>query len=163
MKANRLSVLITATAILLAPLTLRASGEGISVDPLKPKDVNSDGAFWTWFLPKSGSGKVVKIAEMDMGDEGHMVLRINGNIQRLMKRSGTWRPERASGPRVGDVCEEVWGNATYVMTLSYKMTNSGEEYSAFSGQMEVSPSSTAWRAGMHAAPAVLKVEGETGS
>jgi len=149
-------------ALLLASVTLHASGDIIRVDQLKKSDVASDGVFWVWFLPRSGSGKVAKVAEMDMADEGRVVMRINGKIERLMRRGETWRPQRTTGPRVGDSCEEVWGNSTYVMTLSYKMTKSGEGYSAFSGQMEVSLTSTAWRAGMRAEPAVLKVEGETG-
>lgn len=162
MKITKVSLNI-ALALFFASATLHASGDTIRVDRLKPGDVNSDGVFWIWFLPKSGAEKVAKVAEMDMSDDSRMVLRINGKVERLMKRSETWRPQRTSGPRVGDVCEEIWGNATYVMTLSYRLTKSGEEYSAFSGQMEVSPTSTAWRAGMRAEPAVLKVQGETGS
>lgn len=140
---------------------LCAAGEApLCIDPLKPNDATSDGAFWVWFLRKSGAGKVTKVAQLDISE---LVVRINGELQRLINRSTTWSPERQRGPRVGDTCVEIWGNSTYVIELSYEMTKSEYEYSAFKGKMEASLTSTAVRAGLEGTPAVLDVEGETGS
>lgn len=150
---------LAAVSFLLTGSANAAEGR-LRVDPIKPGDVNSDGAFCVWFLPKSSPGKPTKVAEMD-GSE--MVVRINGKLERLMSRSTTWLPQRQRGPQVGDTCEEIWANSSFVIELSYKMTKSEYEFSAYSGQMRVSYSSTAWRAGMRAAPAVLDVDGETGS
>jgi hypothetical protein len=164
MKARTLTRFLAVMFAAAASLTvLCAAGDApLQVDPLKSNDVTSDGVSWVWFLPKSGSGKVTKVAELDMATN-ELVIRIDGELQRLMKRSETWNPERQTGPRAGDTCVEIWGNSTYVLELFYKQTKSEYEHSSFKGKMEVSLSSAAVRAGYAGSPAVLDVEGETGS
>jgi hypothetical protein len=130
-----------------------APAMGLRVDPLQPDDVVPDGAWFFWFRAGSNAADSEKVAELDLSN-GDLVLRINGELERLRKRSETWNPSRDRGPTVGDRGEEVWSNARVEVRLSFQVTEAEHEFSRFAGQMRVSADGQT---------VVLMVEGETGA
>ncbi|MFM8457702.1 MAG: TIR domain-containing protein [Chthoniobacterales bacterium] len=125
----------------------------LRVGSLQPGDVVADGAWFFWFRPEHGSDRSEKVAELDLAT-GELVLRINGKLERLRRRSETWNPSRDRGPTVGDQGEEVWFNARVEVRLSFQITEAEHEFSRFAGQMRVSAEGQT---------VVLMVEGETGA
>lgn len=130
-----------------------ASAAGLRVDPLQPGDVVSDGAWYVWLRPGSDPEKPEKLAELDLAT-GELVVRINGQTERLQKRSENWNPPRDRGAVVGDQGEEVWSNARVEVRLSFQVAQTEHEFMSFAGQMRVSAGGET---------SVLMVQGETGS
>lgn len=126
---------------------------GLRIDPLQPGDVVSDGAWFVWLRPGSEPEKSEKVAELDLAT-GELAVRINGQTERLQKRSENWTPPRDRGPVVGDQGEEVWSNARVEVRLSFQLTETKYELTRFAGQMRVSADGET---------TVLMVQGETGS
>lgn len=128
---------------------------GLRIDPLQSGDVVTDGAWLVWMRPGSGPDQAAKVAELDLAT-GELVMRINGRLERLQKRSEKWNPSRDAGPSVGDQGEEVWANATTEVRLSFQLVqaDSENEFSRFAGQMRVAAGGET---------SVLMVEGETGA
>jgi len=126
---------------------------GVRVDPLQPDDVVPDGIWFFWSRPGSESGKSEKVAELDVASE-ELVVRINGQQERLQKRSEKWNPPRDRGPIAGDEGEEVWSNARVEVQLFFRILQAEHGLTRYAGQMSVSASGET---------SVLMVQGETGS
>ncbi len=132
-----------------------AAASPLRVEPLRSGDVMTDGAWWHWSLPDHMSDGGRKVAEMDMST-GQLVLRINGNLERLDKVSQKWTPLRDLGPVPGDGCEEIWSNSRARVLLSFNLdrADGSNELTVFSGKMQVS---------YDGQTADFTVRGETGS
>lgn len=128
---------------------------GLRVEPLQDGDVVAEGAWLFWLRSSSEPGKPAKVAELDMAT-GELVVRIDGKLERLQKRSEKWNPPRARGPVAGDQGEEVWSNARVEVRLSFQLVRADQEneITRFAGQMRVEAGGQT---------EVLMVEGETGA
>ncbi len=142
---------IIAITMCLVAMTVAAIASP-RVEPLLPGDFTGDGAWHVFFLPNLSPGKIVRVAELDMAAD-KLVVRIDGKVQRLARKSEQWTPKRNAGPRPGDECTEIWANPKVTVTLKYKLVKEGYESSSYAGKMTVSTGGGS---------SSLDVEGESG-
>ena len=145
-------IILFAAAIAFASSAFAATDQ-LQVDPLKPADFVSDGAWNVWFLPGGKPGKIARIAEVDFAT-GELVVRVNGRVERLKSKGASWKPKREQGPRLGDRCEEEWANARVKARISFELVAEAYELSKYSGRIVFSANGQT---------RTIDVQGETGS
>ena len=129
-----LRYIILFAAVIAFASSASAATDQLQVDPLKPADFVSDGAWSVWFLPGGKPGKIVRIAEEDFAT-GELVVRVNGRVERLKTKAASWKPKREQGPRLGDRCEQEWANARVKARISFVLVAEAYELSTYSGKI----------------------------